>query len=188
MSADKSVSSGILSAGLIMAPASEHVINAPRAVFDLECIGADGQVKWTEKVHNTVFTVGKVNILDVYFGAVAKPTAWYLVLKGTGTEVAADTLASHATWTERSDVYTAANRPTVAFAAAAANGANGQIATSAAVSVAITTGGTVAGCGLTQTQAKATNTGVLYNAGDFAASRTVVNGDTLNVSMTLTIT
>lgn len=188
MSVEKSASSEIVSAGLVMAPSSDQFVSAPRAVFDLECVGADGKVKWSEKVHNTVFTAGKVNILDVYFGAVAKPAAWYLVLKGTGTEVAADTLASHASWPERSDVYTAANRPTVAFAAASANGANGQIATSAAVSVAITTGGTVAGCGLTQTQVKATTTGILYNAGDFAAARTVVAGDTLNVSLTLTIT
>lgn len=176
------------SSAVVMSPSAEDQIKAPRARFIVECLGPDGEVKWTEDFLNTVFTVGKVNLLDVYFGAVAKPSAWYLVLKGTGTEVAADTLASHASWTERSDVYSAANRPTVAFSAASASGANGQISTSAAVSVAITTAGTVAGAGLTQTQVKATTTGVMYNAGDFSAARTVAIGDTLNVSLQLTIT
>ncbi len=39
----------------------------------------------------------------------------------------------------------------------------------------LTTGTTVAG-----------NLGVLYGAGDFTAIRTVINGDVINVSLTLT--
>lgn len=182
-----SVSSDQTNAGLIASPCMGETSKAPTAVFSFECISPDGAVKWIENVHNTVFTVGKVNILDVFFGAVAKPAAWYLVLKGTGTEVAADTLASHASWTEQTSVYTSTNRPAVTFNAAAASGANGQII-STTTAVAITAGGTVAGCGLCQTQAKATNTGVLYNAGDFSSERTVASGDTLNCTVTLTQT
>jgi hypothetical protein len=185
---DLAASADVAAAGMIAAPGMGECAFAPRAIFAVECVGADGEVKWREDFHNTVFTAGKVDILEKYFRGSAYTAAWFLALKGTGTEVAADTLASHASWAEVTGVYAAANRPTVSFAAAAANGANGQIATSAAVSIAITGSGTVAGCGLTQTQVKATTTGILYNAGDFAAPRTVASGDTLNVSLTLTIT
>lgn len=185
---DRSASADTAVAGLVTRPGAVEAIGAPRAVFDVVCIRADGTERWSESVHNTVFTAGKLDLLNVYFGATAKPAAWYLALKGTGTEVAADTLASHASWVERSDVYAAANRPAVTFAAATALATvNGQIAPSAAISIAITTGGTVAGVGLTQTQVKATTTGVLYNAGDFTASRTVVSGDTLQITPTLTL-
>lgn len=185
---DNAASGDVAAAGLVMAPSQNDVAFAPRAIFDIECLDAEGRVKWAERAENLVTTAGKVDLLGVYFGAGAKPAGWYLVLKGAGAAAAADTLSTHAGWVEESGVYTGVNRPTVGFAAAAANGDNGQIATSSAVSVAITAAGTIAGCGLTPTQAKATLTGVLYNAGDFSASRTVANGDTLNVTLTLTIT
>lgn len=185
MSNEHSSGTDRMTAGLIAAPSHAEVASAPRATFSIDCVGPDGGVKWTEHVHNTVMTAGKVDMLNVYFGATAKPAAWYLVLKQSGTESAADTLASHATWTEATGVYTSANRPTVAFGTAAANGANGQISTSSAVSVAITASGTITGCGLCQTQVKATTTGVLYNAGDFTASRTVASGDTMNITITI---
>jgi hypothetical protein len=185
---DRSASADFVAAGLVASPGAGDTMFAPRALFNVECVGPDGEVKWTEEFHNTVFTAGKVDLLEKYFRGSAYTAAWYLVLKGAGTEVAADTLASHASWSEVTSVYSSSNRPTVSFSAAAASGANGQITTSAAVSIAITGSGTIAGCGLTVTQVKATTTGILYNAGDFAASRTVASGDTLNVTVTLTIT
>jgi hypothetical protein len=189
MPSERAAASDLAVAGLVMRPpGAGEASAAPCAVFEIECLDADGAVKWSETVHNTVFTAGKLDILNVYFGATSKPAAWYLALKGAGTEVAADTLASHASWSEVTSVYSSSNRPTVTFGAASALATvNGQINTSSAVSISITGSGTIAGCGLTQTQVKATNTGVLYNAGDFAASRTVASGDTLNVSVQMTM-
>lgn len=39
---------------------------APFMVFDFVCIGADGAVKWRERVHNVVCTAGKTDIIDKY--------------------------------------------------------------------------------------------------------------------------
>jgi hypothetical protein len=177
------------SAGLVARPSLEDSVSAPRATFDIECLDGEGQVKWVERIENMVFTAGKLDLLNVYFGATSKPAAWYLLLKSTAAgEAAADTLATHAGWTEITNLYAAANRPTITFTAATTvSTVNGQIQGTATTGT-LSGGGTVTGCGVTQTQAKATTTGVLYNAGDFSASRTVASGDTLNVTVTLTIT
>ena len=75
------------------------------------------------------------------------------------------------------------NRPAITFGTTAA-GSN----TATAVSFAITLAGptTVAGA-FTSTVATGT-AGTLYSAGDFAASRSVVSGDTLNVTITVSAT
>ena len=36
-------------------------------VYTVECVGADGQVKWSETLKNLVVTSGKNDLLDKYF-------------------------------------------------------------------------------------------------------------------------
>jgi hypothetical protein len=109
-------------------------------------------------------------------------------LKGTGTAVVADTQASHASWLEvglaNAPTYTG-NRPTPTFSAASA----GAKTTSSAVTFAITSSGTVAGCfiNIGGSATKDNTTGTLFSAGDFTAgSKTVTSGDTLSVTYTAT--
>jgi hypothetical protein len=109
-------------------------------------------------------------------------------LKGTGTANVADTQASHASWLEvglaNAPAYTG-NRPTPTFSAAAA----GAKTTSSAVTFAITSSGTVAGCfiNIGGSATKDNTTGTLFSAGDFTAgSKTVTSGDTLSVTYTAT--
>jgi len=152
------------------------------------CYSADGFVKWTEDIHNVVTTVGKNFTLDTTLGNVAGG-AVVMGLKGTGTAVAADTQASHATWLEvglaNAPTYSG-NRPTPSFSAASA----GSKATSSAVSFTITSTGTVAGCfiNIGGSATKDTTTGTLFSAGDFSSSKSVVNGDTIAVTYTATLT
>ena len=152
------------------------------------CYGADGQVKWEAPIENLVTTVGQNLTLDTILGNSAAG-AVVMGLKGTGTAVAADTQSSHASWLEVGGTNAPAysgNRPTPSFSAASA----GSKATSSAVSFSMTSTGTVAGCfiNIGGSATKDSTTGTLFSAGDFSSSKAVVNGDTIAVTYTLTLT
>lgn len=152
---------------------------APRFTYNVECLGADGQVKWVEKYENLVTTVGKTDLIDKYFKGSAYTAAWFLGLKGAGVVAVGDTLASHAGWVEVNPY--AGNRPAITFGTTAA-GSN----TASVVGFPITGTATVAGAFVGSVNTG--TAGVLYSAGDFAQSRNVVNGDTLNVTLTVSAT
>jgi hypothetical protein len=152
------------------------------------CYSVDGFIKWTDEIENIVTTVGRNFTLDTAFGNTAGG-AVVMGLKGTGTAVAADTQASHASWLEVGGTNAPAysgNRPTPSFSAASA----GSKATSSAVSFAMTSSGTVAGCfiNIGGSSTKDSTTGTLFSAGDFSSSKSVVNGDTIAVTYTATLT
>ncbi len=168
-----------LQAGLVMNPGFVEEMEAPHFGFKIECVGADGKVKWVEKFRNLVTTGGKNSILSVYFDAATQITTWYLGLKGTGSAAAADTLASHAGWSEVNPY--AGNRPAITFGTAS----SGSLAASSAVSYSCNGSATVAGAFICS--AASGTTGTLYSAGDFSGSRSVVSGDTLNVTPTVSV-
>jgi hypothetical protein len=161
----------------------------PKGRFVVKCFGKDGKLKWEDTIDNLVTTVGKNDILDKYLDGSAYTETIVMGLKGTGSAAAGDTQASHAGWNEvggtNAPAYTG-NRPAPTFSAAAA----GVKATSSAVSFAITSAGTVAGCFINNggSATKDNTTGVLVSAGDFTGgSKTVDNGDTLNVTYSLAL-
>jgi hypothetical protein len=156
--------------------------------YTFECYGADGKLKWADTIENLVTTVGKNDLLDKYIAGTTYTAAWYLGLKGVGTADIADTAASHITWLEvggaNAPAYSQAARPTPTWSAAAA----GAKATSTAVVFSITSSGTVAGAFLSTVATKDATTGILFSAGDFTGgSKTVANGDSINVSWSLSI-
>lgn len=151
---------------------------APSMLFEIECIGPDGNVKWRETVRNLVMTAGKTDLIDKYLKGSAYTAAWYLLLKGAGSIAAGDTLASHAGWTELTPY--AGNRPAITWGTTSA-GSN----TATAVSISINATATIAGAGCCTVNTG--TSGVLYNMSDFAASRSVASGDTLNVTPTLSV-
>lgn len=154
------------------------VMEAPAMRIIVECIGADGQLRWREDVHNVVCTAGKTDIIDKYLKGSSYTAAWYVILAGTGTKAAGDTLASHAGWAEVTPY--AGNRPAITWGTTA-SGSN----TSVATSISITGTATVAGAG--SCTVNTGTSGVLYNVSDFSASRSVISGDTLNVTMILSV-
>jgi len=158
------------------------ILGAPHFHYAFECIGPDGQVKWTEEFDNLVTTVGKTDIVDKYFKVATYTAAWFMGLEGTGTAAVGDTAASPAGW---ADVvpYSAATRPAITFGTTSA-GSN----TATAVSYSINATATVAGAFVITDNTKSGTTGTLYSAGDFSASRSVASGDTLNVTLTVSIT
>lgn len=149
----------------------------------------DIERKWEDDIHNVITTVGANEFEDKYLGGSAYTAAIVMGLKGTGSAVIADTQASHAGWLEvglaNAPAYTG-NRPVPTLGAAAAK----VKATSSAVNFAFTSGGTVAGCFINQggSATKDNTTGTLFSAGDFTGgSKTVANGDQLNVSWQVTV-
>lgn len=169
-----------LGAGMVTNPGMAEEIGVPRFVYSVECLGADGAVKWTEEFTNLVTTQGKTDIVDKYFKGSAYTAAWFLGLKGTGTAAVGDTAASHAGWAEVTP-YTG-NRPAITFGTTS-GGSN----TASAVGFSITLAGPTTVAGAFIQSANSGTTGVLYSAGDFATSRSVVAGDTLNVTVTVSI-
>lgn len=175
-------------AGIVACPSMVEDENAPYLIYSIECVGPDGVVKWREDVRNTVMTAGKNDLLDKYFAGSTYTAAWYVGLISSvsySAISAADTMASHAGWTEAGPTnapnYSQSTRVAPSFAAAS----SGSKATSAACQFSISATGTVKGAFLATGSAKDGTTGVLYSASTFAADRTVANGDTINVSLTM---
>lgn len=152
------------------------------------CYDAQGNVKWEDEIKNLVTTVGKNLTLDTILGNSAAG-AVVMGLKGTGSANVADTQASHGGWLEvglaNAPTYSG-NRKTPTFGAAAA----GVKATSSASTFAITSTGTVAGCfiNIGGSATIDSTTGTLFSAGDFSSSKAVVNGDSIAVSYSATLT
>lgn len=157
---------------------NESNIATPAFTYDVVCIGADGKEKWREVIKNTVTTVGKNDILDEYFKGSSYTATWFLGLKAAGSISASDTLASHAGWAE-STPYSG-NRPAITFGTTA-SGSN----TASAVSISCNASATVAGAFIASVNTG--TSGILYSAADFGASRTVADGDTLNVTPTVSV-
>jgi hypothetical protein len=151
----------------------------PYFTYTVECVGADGELKWAEEYKNLVTTAGKTDIIDKYFKGSAYTAAWYLGLKGTGAAVVGDTLASHASWAEVNP-YTG-NRPAITFGTTS-GGSN----TATTVSYSINATQTVAGAFVASVNTG--TSGTLYSAGDFGTPRSVLSGDTLNVTLTVNAT
>jgi hypothetical protein len=157
-----------------------------RGDYTVECFDAEGNLKWSEGFKNLVVTVGKNFMLDETFSGTNYSAAWYLGLvdgASSPTYNAADTMASHAGWSEFTS-YSESTRPSPTWSSASA----GSKATTA-TSFSINGSGTVAGAFMTTNNTKSGTTGTLFSAGNFSGgSRTVASGDTLNVTWTATLT
>ena len=152
--------------------------------YEIECFGPDGKLKWREEFDNIVVTTGLNILLDSTIKTGVSSPTWYVGLKGMGTMIAGDTMASHSGWSEIVP-YSDANRPAFTSGSISA-GAVDNSASKAVFNINATS--TVYGCFLANNNTKSGTTGTLYGGGDFASSRAVVNGDTLNVTITLTQT
>lgn len=153
----------------------------PETLYIVECHAADGSLRWREEFHNLVTTAGLNALITAGFKTIPGSVAWYVGLKGTGTAVAGDTMSSHAGWTEVT-AYSEANRQT--WTPGSVSG--GSVDNSASKAVFSINGTvTVAGCFLGSDNTKSGTTGTLYGAGDFAASRSMISGDTLTVQVTV---
>jgi hypothetical protein len=158
-------------------------------MYTVECVGADGKVKWTDTFPNLVVNQGVQDMNAQYFkGATytASPFLGLITGPGSGTTFAAgNTLASHIGWTE-STAY-AGSRKAVVFGTATT--ANPSVTTNSAspASFAMNATATIAGAFLCTVSSG--TSGVLFSAGDFTGGdKFVDSGDTLNVTYTFSLT
>ncbi len=162
-----------------------------KGVFKIQCHDKDGNLKWEAETPNLVVNVGLQDMNAKYFTGSAYTATWFLGLYGSGatnSPAAADTMSSHAGWTEVV-AYSQATRPTCTFGTPTT--ANPSVATNSASPATFTINGTttVGGAFLTSNSTKSGTTGTLYSAADFSApgDRAVVSADTLSVTYTLSL-
>lgn len=153
-------------------------------VFHVQCLDANGQTRWEDDFHNLVTNVGLKDVNDTYFTGSAYTAAWYIgLVNATATYAAGDTAASHGGWTENTS-YSQAARPTLAFGASTT--ANPSVITASAATFSITGTATIGGAFVISNSTKGGTTGILFSEGNFTGgSKSVANGDTLNVTYSL---
>ena len=149
----------------------------PCGVFKVVCHASDGSIRWEEESPNLVVNEGKNDLLNKYFCGVAT-AALFLGLKGAGAIAATNTMLSHPAWSELVN-YSNGTRPTYTVVAPTTQ----AVINSASPAVFnISSSATIAGCFLSTDSAKNGTGGVLFSAVDFAATRSVLSGDTLTVT------
>jgi len=169
--------------------------------YHVECRDKEGNLKWEESFPNLVNAIGKQLLLDTLLrtsGTYTTVGPYLGLINSSPTFLAADTMTSHAGWTEFTN-YTvggSAVRGTAVFAASSSTGlspSNVTTSTATAITYTITgAGGTVAGCflvtgsGASSTQSN--TSGTLYSAGAFATAKTTTVGDTVSVTYSTTAT
>ena len=156
----------------------------PKTHYTVECIDKDGNIKWVEDFDNIVVTAGKDKLLDATFKTGLTTPLWYVGLKDTGTPVVGDIMSSHASWATIAP-YSNGTDPAFTPGTISAGSVNNS-ASKAVFSINATDD--VYGAFLKDNNSKSGTTGTLYGAGDFTAMRSVASGDTLNVTITLTVT
>jgi len=177
---------GFAGAARLQASRGERIAAAiPQSIWNVQCHDKDGNLKWEEDAHNMVFDAGINDLLDKYFKGAAYTAAWFVgLIDNTPTYNAADTMASHAGWTENVN-YAEATRPALVLGAVAAKSVDNTA--SKAVFTINGGGGTLAGFFLCSDSGKSGTTGILYSGVNFTAgARAFIATDVLNVSATLT--
>lgn len=190
MGIEKARSTDVVRAALVRGTKPTEKIKAG-GVFKIQCFNKDGLLKWEAESKNLVVNVGLQYMAGTALVSTTQITTWYIGLYGaaaSNTPAAGDTMSSHIGWTENT-TYSNANRPTATFAAATL--ADPSVVTNSASPASFSINGTttIGGAFLTSNNTKGGSTGTLFSAADFQSpgDRSVVSGDTLNVTYTFSL-
>lgn len=170
-------------AGFTARPTVDDTL-ALQGAFEVVCRDEDGEVKWEETFDNLVPNVGLDHALDVTLNGATQSTTWYVGLVDGATSPtfdAGDTMSSHSGWSEET-AYDEAARQTWSSGAVS----NQSIDNSGSVATYnYSTSSDVAGAFLVDDSTSGGTTGVLFAEGSFSSTRSVGNGDTLEVTYTI---
>jgi len=156
-------------------------------IWDVVCRDKDGNEKWVERQHNLVTNQGLNHILDIVLHGSTQITAWYVAIFESDTTILATHTYAAPGYTE-STAYDEATRQAYNEAAA-----SGQSITNSANKATVTISDTktiygaalVGGGSAATTKADTAGGGTLLCAVKFSAARSVVDGDTLEITYTL---
>ena len=159
--------------------------------YMVQCHDEQGNLKWeTEVEDNLVVNVGLQDMNTKYFTGSSYSATWYLgLITGPGvTTSATDTMASHG-FTEFTG-YSQANRVTCSFGSATSANPSVISNSGSPAAFSITSTGTIGGAFLASNNTKGGTTGILFSEKAFSSpgDRSVVNGDTLTVTYTFSLT
>jgi len=190
MTIEKTKTTDVVSSGLTCNLKANETAQAT-GLFEIKCHDKDGNLKWEAQSKNLVVNVGLAYMAGTALTSVAQITTWYIGLYGAASSndpVAADTMTSHAGWTE---VVAYSNATRVAATFVTATTANPSVVTNSASPATFNINGTtiVGGAFLTSGSAKSGTAGTLFSAADFGSpgDRSVVNSDTLSVTYTFSL-
>ena len=190
MSNEKANIAESVHSGLVCRPQEQEQAKAT-GKFRIECLDKDGKLKWEAESKNLVVNVGLQYLAGCGLTSTAQITSWYIGLYGAGASnnpAATDTSSSHVGWTENT-TYSNSTRPAATFTAA--TNANPSVVTNtgSAASFSINGTTTIGGAFLISNSTKGGSTGTLFSAADFSSpgDRSVVSGDTLNVTYTFSL-
>lgn len=187
MPIEKSQTQDVAQAGMVAVKQAGDMTSAG-GVYTVECIGADGQTKWTDTFHNLVVNEGLQNMNNEFFTGGSYTAAWYLgLIEGAGGSNvfdADDTLASHVGWTE-SVAYSGA-RKSVTFGSATLADPSVITNSGSPSTFAMNATKTISGAFLTTVSSG--SSGVLFSEGNFTGGdKFVDSGDTLNVTYSFSL-
>lgn len=151
----------------------------------VEHLDKDGNLKGIYDTFNDITNEGKNELLDIMFsdGTQIANNSWFIGLisnSGYSALAAADTMASHAGWTEFTG-YSQATR----VAWGAGNPSSQSITNSSPATFDINGSGTVKGIFVVSNSTKGGTTGKLWATALFSADVPVSNGDQLRVTYTV---
>lgn len=165
--------------------------------FKFICIDKDGNLKWEDESDNVVTTQGRNNMLDTYLGNTQVAPTSYMSLIVAGAATPASTYVAPLIQEITGNVVTGGLRPVMTWTAAAGN-TKAATTTSFSILASATVIGNmvvngnlwiVGGSNVNAVgNSGATINGVLFSSSNFlAGSKNVSNGDTLNVSYSVSI-
>ena len=158
------------------------------SIWEVTCINKYGKEKWKEINPNVCTAEGINALLDIMFHASTQITTWYILIFESDTTPADGTTYAVPVFTE-STAYSEGNRQAFDEAAASSKSITNS-ASKAAFSINATKtiyGGALVGGGTdADTKDDQAGGGTLFCASKFGSSKSVENGDTLNVQITIT--
>ena len=149
--------------------------------YKVECFDKHGNFKWVEEFDNIIPNVGLDDVLDKYLKGSAYTAGFFIGLTdGAPTVAAADTMASHAGWTEVT-AYSQTDRQDLILGAVASQSVDNTASKGVFTINADST--TIGGAFLVTDNTKGGAAGVLYSVAAFnAGDKGLDNGDSLNVT------
>lgn len=158
-------------------------VAAAKNIYTVECV-RDGHVIWTEEFGNLVVDEGLDDLLTNQFTASGYTATWFAGLSSASTTPAAgDTMSSHGGWTEVVSYDEATREALVLGAVSGQSVDNSASKASFAINGSVTSGGAF----VCTDGTKSGTAGTLYSIGAFASDKVLTAGDTLNVTVTLTM-